>query len=108
MAVLNPRPAPTPGPVLRPSAAPEPPIALASVNRRALPRQVMLLKPVDFVILADGKPIGSVHAPAGVLVELVDVASDGGIEVQMGGAQQTIPAADTDVDSRVRRLLQYQ
>jgi hypothetical protein len=42
-----------------------------------------------------------------VQVDLVDVASDGEIEVQMGGVRQTIPAADTDVESRVRTLLKY-
>jgi hypothetical protein len=40
-------------------------------------------------------------------VDLVDVGSDGEIEVQMGGARQTIPAADTDIEKRVRTLLKY-
>ncbi len=80
---------------------------LSSVDRRALPRQVILTKPVDFILLSDGKQVGSVHAAAGVRVDLVDVASDNEIEVQMGGVRQTIPASDTDIENRVRALLKY-
>ena len=102
------RPVPTATPALVAAATPEPPIALSTVDRRALPRQVMLTKPVDFILLSDGKQIGSIHAAPGVSVDFVEVASDGEIEVQMGGARQTIPASDTDIESRVRKLLKYQ
>ena len=91
MAVASPRPVPAASLAPRATPTPEPPIALASVNPRFLPKQVILLKPVDFVILADGKQIGSVHAAAGVWVDLVDVASDGEIEVQMGGSPADDP-----------------
>jgi hypothetical protein len=95
------------GPVAPVAATPEPPIVLSSVDRKALPRQVMLTKPVDFILLSDGRQIGSIHAVPGVSVDLVDVASDGELEVQMGEARQTIPAADTDIEKRVRALLKY-
>jgi hypothetical protein len=106
-AVETPKPIPTARPAPVAAATPEAPIVLSSVDRRALPRQVILTKPVDFILLSDGKQVGSIHAAAGVQVDLVDVASDGEIEVQMGGVRQTIPAADTDVESRVRTLLKY-
>ena len=116
-AVSTPPPSASPSPIvavastpapMTVAATPEPRIALSTVDRRALPRQVLLLKPVDFIILSQGQQVGSVHAAAGVWVDLVDVASDGQIEVQMGGIRQTIPAADTDIESRVRQLLKYQ
>lgn len=102
--VLNRVAAASPDPAV---ATPEPPIVLSSVDRRALPRQVTLTKAVDFILLSEGKQIGSIHAVPGVSVDLVDVGSDGEIEVQMGGARQTIPAADTDIEKRVRTLLKY-
>lgn len=104
-AVATPAATPTPAPI--PAATPLPPFELSKVDPRALPRQVVLLKPVDFVLVAQGKQIGSAHANTGVQVDLVGVVSDSQVLVRMGQSQQTIPAADTDVEARVRALSRY-
>lgn len=109
MPAATPEPGAIPAltPVPRPAAAatPEPPVPLSQVDRRALPREVTLLKPVDFVLLSQGQPIGSARAAAGVRVSLVGVVNDSEIEVQMGDSRQTIPSSSTDIDARVRVIL---
>ena len=97
---------PTPEPVVVPPmpAVSEPAIVLSEVDRRYLPQQVKLVRPVEFPIMSNGQQIGSVVSPAGLPVKLVSLQGNQ-LEVQNGDSVKLISPSETDVEERVRILM---
>ncbi|MEI6352086.1 MAG: hypothetical protein WCP06_13390 [Verrucomicrobiota bacterium] len=100
----TPAPEATPVALATPISTPEPPIALNELSHRYLPQQVSLTRPTEFAIVANGKQIGSAIAPTGMQLKLIAVHGDQ-LEVQKNGTTKLIPAADTDIQKRVKVLM---
>jgi hypothetical protein len=80
-------PAPAePGPVARasPTLAPDP-LAWLLGHKERWPEEVTLVKAADFPAVIQGKVFGTVKAPAGTEVQLVDVTQEAASVVYMGG-----------------------
>jgi len=104
-APAAPQPSATPVAAV-PPAAPAPQsnvvdVAQLSQSRNEWPKTVSLKKIVVFPAVLDGKVVGSVNAPAGTQVQLVEIKGDkAGVEYQGGGA--LVDIADTDLIEQVQ------
>ena len=75
-------------------------IATFEAHPESWPKTLALMKPSEFPAVLDGKKVGTVTAPAGAQVELVDVKNGRlGVKFQGGGAW-LLPDA-TDLKQRV-------
>lgn len=110
-ATPTPKASPTPTPVVAATPLPPaqiPPAFSTIVGTPALwPRQVVLLKPVGFPIVFNGKVAGQTQAPAGVTVRLVRVLPDLAnpqVEVEFQNNRALLPATSTDLAIRAMNL----
>lgn len=88
-----------------PPAAENAPPTLAQIaqNPALWPREVALLKPVDFPIVFEGRAAGQTVLPAGTRLRLVQVRA-ASVELENGGAREWIAADATDLSARAARL----
>jgi hypothetical protein len=70
-------------------------------NRDNWPKMVRLKKDVTFAVLTNGVPSGSVTAPVNSEVQLIKVAGDKSLVVQLNSAQSTVNADDTNFEELV-------
>lgn len=99
-------PPPAPAPAPPPPVAPPPVMSAADLqtiaaDRAKWPKKVVLMKPVTFPAVFNGKQVGTLVAPAGTEAELVQIKDDKlGLKFNGGGAW--VPAAETDLLARVK------
>jgi hypothetical protein len=87
-------PAPTPVPI-------PPPLDIATVARTPAlwPPQVLLLQPVTFPVVLNGRPVGEVKVAAGTAVRVLRVGTQQ-TEVEYQSNKHIIPVASTDLMPR--------
>ncbi len=73
-----------------------------AANRPAWPARIAIIKAIDFPAVANGKVVGSVHAPAGTEVGLLTISGGKlGVEYQGGGAWLFVE--ETDIIARTQK-----
>lgn len=98
-------PTPSPTPEAAPEATPEPtPIEISKVERAYWPKRVRLLRTVTFPVILNGRQAGSMKAPSGMEVTLLEIRGTQ-VVLQNGEATITIPAGDTDTLERIGAIL---
>lgn len=104
VAVSEPAPVSTPPP--HPSPAPTPaekdPLAWLLEHPAALPKEATLRKPVEFPVMVNGQPAGSVRVLAGSTLKISRFEAEV-LTVIHNGVARTIAPADTDLRDRAIR-----
>ena len=106
----TPEPTPTPTPEATPTPTPEAtptptpqatpdPIGWFLEHRDVWPKSVKLTESREFPILADGKVLGKINAPAGAEVPLVNLTREKAT-ILFGSANQEVPVESTDLLQR--------
>lgn len=96
---LNSEPEETPEPTPRPDA-----IAWLVQHKNYWPKEVILLRPVDFPAVSAGKRVGSLVVPPGSRVTVVDIQAQD-VETDFMGGRQRIPINATDLLVRAEAAL---
>lgn len=90
----------TPAPLATPPSPPAVDLKALALDPAQWPRQITLLQPHTFPAMLNGKVIGSMKAPAGMVVMLVTV-QENALVVEYQGARHSVTPAATDLISRV-------
>lgn len=101
---VKPTPEPTPMPVVvaTPTPAPTPPpleFATVAQTPALWPAQVVLTAAHSFPVIINGRPVGEVKTPPGLVLKLLRVIGTQ-VEVEYQGGIQLVPAASTDLMPR--------
>ncbi len=89
----------TPEPTVRPDA-----IAWLAQHKEYWPKEVILLRPVDFPAVSGGKKVGGLIVPAGSRVQVIEVRPPE-LEADFMGGHQRIPIVATDLRVRAEAAL---
>lgn len=98
-------PTPTPPPTPEPTPTPDP-VGWLIDHRDVWPKEVKLLKAVDFPIMIGGKVSGNATAPEGAVLPLLKVGRDN-LTVQFGGSEVSVPVDSTDLEERVPQSMAW-
>ena len=91
--------------VAAPSAQPKE-VDLSSLDRRYWPRLIKLNKDMEFSIVNNGKLVGQVAAPAGVMVKLLEIRGNQVVvAMATGSAPKPVDVSDTDLQERVSEIM---
>ncbi|HEY4285174.1 MAG TPA: type I pullulanase [Chthoniobacterales bacterium] len=96
---LNSEPEEIPEPTVRPDA-----IAWLMQHKNYWPKQVILLRPVDFPAISAGKKVGSLVVPSGSRVTVINIEA-GDVETDFMGGRQRVPIVATDLRVRADAAL---
>ena len=97
MAQIAPSPAPVPTPEPTPAVTPSPdPVTWIRQHKDRWPKEVILLRKVNFPAVVDGKVYGRIDIPAGTSVQLYDIEQDQ-LAVVHGGGGARVPIESTNL-----------
>ncbi|MGB8353061.1 MAG: alginate lyase family protein [Chthoniobacteraceae bacterium] len=97
----TPEATPTPSPTVTPPPPTPPPDPLAWIleHKDYWPKEVVLLKEVEFPAMFDGKVVGSAKVPVGTLAQVTAI-EPADVEVVYNGGGARVPFAETDLRQR--------